>query len=330
MSLWIIFLTGLSTGGLTCLALQGGLLATALVESDEIEHNKSNKIKTIILFLSSKLVAYSILGFLLGFLGNFFQFSPKFSGWLNLLISLFMFGVAMETLKVHPIFRYFLIQTPKSLRRLVKKTSQNKSNFTAIILGLSTVLIPCGTTQAMMALAVSSEKPLTGLLILSVFIMGTIPLFFILGYFATSIGSRYEHIFKKVIAGLLIVLSIYTFINGLKILGLNLKPTSNKQTSSAEIIADQNKQIQKVSIKVSDSGYDPSTIKVKKGIPVEVELVDDNIRGCARVFVVPKLNIRKVIYFGKENSFTFNPEKVGKINFTCSMGMYYGEFIVEE
>jgi hypothetical protein len=30
MDLWVIFLTGLTTGGLSCLVVQGGLLATAI------------------------------------------------------------------------------------------------------------------------------------------------------------------------------------------------------------------------------------------------------------------------------------------------------------
>jgi len=42
MNLWIIFLTGLTTGGLSCLAVQGGLLTSIIAnqkegESDEVQ-----------------------------------------------------------------------------------------------------------------------------------------------------------------------------------------------------------------------------------------------------------------------------------------------------
>ena len=45
MNLWIIFLTGLTTGGLACLAVQGGLLTSIIAnqkdqEIDELESNK--------------------------------------------------------------------------------------------------------------------------------------------------------------------------------------------------------------------------------------------------------------------------------------------------
>jgi sulfite exporter TauE/SafE len=76
----IAFITGLTTGGLSCLAVQGGLLASSLahqIEQDILEAGtqKGKRVahpKTalpIALFLLSKLVAYTILGFLLGLLG---------------------------------------------------------------------------------------------------------------------------------------------------------------------------------------------------------------------------------------------------------------------
>ena len=35
MNLWTVFLTGLFTGGLTCLAVQGGLLASTIAQREE-------------------------------------------------------------------------------------------------------------------------------------------------------------------------------------------------------------------------------------------------------------------------------------------------------
>lgn len=34
MNLWVIFLTGLTVGGLTCLAVQGGLLASVIAAKE--------------------------------------------------------------------------------------------------------------------------------------------------------------------------------------------------------------------------------------------------------------------------------------------------------
>ena len=79
--LMVAFITGLTTGGLSCLAVQGGLLASSLahqIEQDYVGQVASgrNMKKTtvshtssafpILLFLISKIVAYTLLGALLG------------------------------------------------------------------------------------------------------------------------------------------------------------------------------------------------------------------------------------------------------------------------
>ena len=80
----VAFVTGLTTGGLSCLAVQGGLLASSLahqIEQDYVEnaaqHKRSkakprvNSALPILLFLIAKLVAYTLLGALLGWLGSY-------------------------------------------------------------------------------------------------------------------------------------------------------------------------------------------------------------------------------------------------------------------
>ena len=68
MDLGVIFFTGLTVGGLTCLAVQGGLLASVIAarEEEEVEKhvNGKNTILPSLTFLAAKLVAYSLLGFL--------------------------------------------------------------------------------------------------------------------------------------------------------------------------------------------------------------------------------------------------------------------------
>src|SRR5258708_16828049 len=68
-NLWAIFLTGLFVGGLTCMAVQGGLLAATIAQSEEErlkEKVKKGNALPILGFLGAKLTAYTLLGFLLG------------------------------------------------------------------------------------------------------------------------------------------------------------------------------------------------------------------------------------------------------------------------
>lgn len=347
MSYWLIFLTGLTTGGLTCLALQGGLLASAIIEEKEEDESskKSNKARAIILFLLAKLIAYTILGILLGVLGKFIGLTPRATGILNIFVALFMLGVAGEALRIHPVFKYFLIQPPKLIRNWIYKTKGKKGDFAAIFLGILTVLIPCGTTQAMMAYAVSSANFWSGAIIMFTFILGTIPVFFILGYLATTLGEKYSNIFRKVVAAVLIALSIFTLSNAFRLLGIRIAngnsqtitettdckddtcPLPGESTSGTNNTSDA---VQKISIKVNDSyGYDPASIRVKAGVPIELTLINDNARGCIRAFVIPKINQRAIIPATGSTTMNFTLNQKGTVNFTCSMGMYDGKFIVE-
>jgi len=86
MNIWIIFLTGLTTGGLSCLAVQGGLLTSIIANQKEAEGEQPDENSApksfdqldwlpVILFLFSKLIAYTVLGFFLGWLGSKLQLS---------------------------------------------------------------------------------------------------------------------------------------------------------------------------------------------------------------------------------------------------------------
>src|SRR5512137_1809321 len=82
----VAFITGLTTGGLSCLAVQGGLLASSIgrqLEQDILTQGgkgrkasvspasqKSHRAISILLFLVTKLISYTMLGFLLGALGS--------------------------------------------------------------------------------------------------------------------------------------------------------------------------------------------------------------------------------------------------------------------
>src|SRR5258708_14346561 len=45
MDLWVIFITGLTTGGLSCLAVQGGLLASAMTKQTAIPASETRSAK---------------------------------------------------------------------------------------------------------------------------------------------------------------------------------------------------------------------------------------------------------------------------------------------
>ena len=117
--LLVVFLTGLLTGGLTCLAVQGGLLATTVAQRGE-RHRQGGGMEPltgqaapIVIFLGAKLIAYTLLGALLGALGAVVGLTPTARGWLQIAAGLFMLAVAGQLLDLHPFFRHFSLQPPR-------------------------------------------------------------------------------------------------------------------------------------------------------------------------------------------------------------------------
>src|SRR3990167_10210977 len=187
---WLAFITGLTTGGISCLAVQGGLLTSSITTQKESEKIESGNWQYVAMFLGAKLIAYTILGGFLGYLGSFLILSVRSQAILQLLIGIFLLGTAARLLNLHPIFRYFVIQPPKFVYKLARKESKSSSFIAPGLLGISTVLMPCGVTQAMMMTAVSTGNTVSGALIMFFFILGTSPIFFTLGVAAIQMMKK--------------------------------------------------------------------------------------------------------------------------------------------
>lgn len=338
-SLYTIFITGLLTGGLTCLAVQGGLLASVIAqreEEKELEKDKSTKgaAMPILAFLVAKLVAYTFLGFLLGWFGSLFQLSFTAQVILQFFVALFMIGTALAILNVHPIFRYFIIQPPKFITRRVKGITKSRDIFAPGLLGAFTVFLPCGTTQAMMLLAIASGQPVLGALILFIFVLGTSPLFFVLGYLATRLGDALHKKFLRIAALTIIVLALFNLNNAIALTGS--KWTFGGVARGAfctiayctnENLSDLPEQpiVSEQTITIENSGYSPKEFTVKAGSQVKVTLVNKDGYSCAQAFTIPSLRLQKVVAPNTTETITFTaPKQKGQLAFMCSMGMYRG------
>jgi uncharacterized protein len=333
MNLWIIFITGLTVGGLSCLAVQGGLLASVIAarEEDDVKKgiNSKNTVLPTLAFLLAKLGIYAIFGFLLGAFGKAIGINQTTQVVMQFIAGLYMVAVGLNLLNVHPIFRYVIIQPPRFLTRKVRDQSKSKDLFAPAFLGAMTIFIPCGTTLAMEALAVSSGNAFAGAAIMGTFVLGTVPIFFGIGFITSILGDNFRDKFLRIAAIAVLYLGL-TSINGAMV-------ASGSPITFQSVIEDvsvvfgkssvtQNnvETTQSVEIIITSSGYSPDYIKVKKGLPVTIKLTSKDAYSCAAAFRIPSLGISKNLLPNETQTITFTPTQVGQIPFTCSMGMYGG------
>lgn len=322
------------------MAVQGGLLATIIAqkEQEEITDNKifSSKIRqkhiliSLVSFLIAKLTAYTILGFLLGWFGSLFHISIQVQMLLYIIIGLYMFGIAGNILQIHPIFRFANMQPPYKVSRFIRNKTKSKSIFGPAVLGALTVFIPCGTTQAVMAMGIASGDSFYSALLLFSFTLGTIPLFFLFGYMTHLLGERMQSAFAKFAALIVIIFAIITLNNALALTGT--KYTMEGIAKSAWCVVsycEDNSNALPITntldLTILDNGYSPNIFSVQAGAPVTINLKNRGGKGCTQAFTIPELGIQKIVPFGQDAVVTFiAPSEQKDVYFMCSQGMYRG------
>ena len=349
----VAFITGITTGGLSCLAVQGGLLASSLahqIEQDYVEQvaqgkgkkkNKAvepvriNSAFPIFLFLVAKVVAYTFLGALLGLVGSYLTLSPTTRAVLMIGIGLFMVGNALRIFNVHPIFRYFSIEPPKFITRYIRRTAKGTDTFTPLFLGALTVFIPCGVTQAMMATALGTGSVAMGAALMFAFTLGTSPVFFIVAYLTTELGARLEKMFMRFVAVVVLILGLITANGGLNVLGSplsfqnmtrNLFPSNNGSAPVAQAPSANGDVV----LYVNNDGYFPQTVSAPSGTAFTLDLVTNKTYSCARDFVIPDLDYYELLPDSGTVQVNIPAQEKGStLYFTCSMGMYTGRIVFE-
>jgi hypothetical protein len=85
--------------------------------------------------------------------------------------------------------------------------------------------------------------------------------------------------------------------------------------------------VQEVTITVA-GGYQPSEVKLKKGVPARLRFIRKDTGGCSEELVIPAFGVRKALPGLTETVVEFTPDKAGTFPFTCGMGMMKGQLVV--
>lgn len=320
-SIGLAFVSGLTSGGFSCLAVQGGFMGGVLANSE-------NKKRALLLFLGGKLAGNMALGALLGLIGSSLLISTTTQAWLQIAVGIFMLATAAHLAGLHPIFRFTQFSAPHFITKRLRSVPGSSSSFAA---GALTVFIPCGVTQSMMLLAVSTSSPLAGALVMGSFVLATLPQFIALGAVSGVVLSKpaLRYVAAAVVAFLGITTintgqvlrgSAHTIQNYGYVLGLNRAQSVN----AAEVVAG----VQQINMSVSTNGYEIDKNVVKAGFPVRISFDSKGTVGCARSFSIPSLGITKLLPEKGQEELVFTPEKPGLLTYSCNMGMHVGSITV--
>lgn len=393
MELWGVFLTGLFVGGASCAAVQGGLLAGMLarrrpdhvgrekgVRSEQSRGEKAGGLRRgdrpapqlaphwretlsqdalpVTGFLAGKLASHTALGGLLGAVGGAVQLSSTTRAVMQVVAGIVMLVLALDLLGLSGWPR-LSPQLPAGLQRWARRNAKSEAMLGPGLLGLSTVFIPCGVTLGVEVLAVASGSPLAGAAIMATFVVGTSPLFAVLGYAARRSATALRGQLSKLAAVAVIIMGLVSINTGLALGGSpvtlasvaralsparveiargatgtnpdgSLKPPDGgkgalaPETSPAVRIENG---VQLITIDVLSKGYTPRLVTAEAGVPTVLTLRTNNTRGCTTAFVIPSMNYETTLPATGETRVELGQLKAGTLDYTCGMGMYRGKIV---
>lgn len=213
----------------------------------------------------------------------------------------------------------------------IRNRSKSADAFAPALLGAATVFLPCGVTLAMELLAIQSGSAALGGAIMFVFVLGTSPIFFLLGYFAMTAGETLRAQFLKLAAIPILILGLLSLNAAMTLLGTQYTYQGAKDalasgggpTTPAPVAADG---VQEVRIKAGAGGYSPGAVSIRAGRPARVIFVTDGSAGCTRSLVF--MGQSGVLPASGQAVIDLPPQEAGTIRFTCGMGMYSGKIEV--
>lgn len=372
MNLAAVLVTGLFAGGVSCAAVQGGLLTglitrqhaatappatpprfakdrtsnagnaparTGTTGAVQTAHRPTwreqlgDDLAPVGGFLAGKLVSHTLLGALLGALGSAVALSVGARTWLQIGAGLVILAFGLAQLGV-PGFRGIVIEPPRSWMTIVRHQARSQMALAPALLGLATVLIPCGVTLSVEALALTSGSPLAGAGTMAVFVLGTSPLFAVLGYAARKAATAWRGRLTALTGLAVIALGLFTLNGGLELAGSPLAASHIPQTvglaqsppDTSTVSTANGHQV--VVITATASAYSPDNVEVRAGLPTTLVIRSDNARGCIRSFVIPSLNEQKILPVTGERRIELGTLQPGQLDYACGMGMYTGTITV--
>ncbi|MGW6703844.1 urease accessory protein UreH domain-containing protein [Streptomyces sp. NPDC054956] len=331
--------TGLLAGGASCAAVQGGLLAGAVSRrtptNPAAPRQAAEPLAPVGAFLVGKLLSHTALGLLLGIFGSALQPSPRTRAILLIAAGVLMVFFALDLLGFKAVSR-LVPRPPASFGRLVRGRTKSSSRLAPAALGFATVLIPCGVTLSVELIAVTTGSAVAGAAVMAGFVIGTAPLFTLIGYVFRRASRDISGYLAGVTGIVVAAIAVWTISSGLQAGGwlptatgsapvaVPASPQAAPETDAPQgpvTLDDAGKQT--IVLTVTDF-YVPTAFTAKAHVPTTLVLRGADAGGCARAFTIPELGIEEIVKKNGDTRINLGARKPGKLLFSCAMGMQGG------
>jgi plastocyanin domain-containing protein len=123
---------------------------------------------------------------------------------------------------------------------------------------------------------------------------------------------------KKLLTAICVVLAVALPLP----VAAGVQPRRN-QRAKARVVKSQS-----ASVDLTERGYEPASIRLRRGVPARVTFTRKVSSTCATEVVLPDYGIRRALPLNEPVAVEFTPKKSGEFTFSCGMGMIKGSLIL--
>jgi len=339
-SLALLFGIGLLTG-FHCVGMCGGFVMSYTAKN-AADGRKNLNVYSHLQYGTGKLISYTVIGAVFGLIGTIFVFTPLLKGAASIFAGLFLVLFGINMLNIFPQLRKARLPMPKSISRFVFANSdkQRRPLVTGLLNGL---LIACGPLQALYIYAAGTGSVASGALALFAFGLGTLPVMFGFGMFASYVSKNMTRNILKASGLIVIVLGLVMLNRGLTLMGtgydlnsvaasfipvVQAQGAASSSAGNGAVITGSG-QFQEIRMNVTSAGWVPDRFVLKAGVPVKWIINGVQITSCNKAIQVPKLGLQFDIKQGEQVIEFTPPNEDTVIPWSCWMGMIQGTFIVK-
>lgn len=295
----LLFVTGLLTS-IHCISMCASINLVATINT-----GRKKSLKRPILYNLGRLISYTLLGGVVGLIGNVLSVNSIISKIIVILAATFMFLMSLNMLGIIKLTKI----------RFLKYKTNTRNPF---VIGLLNGFMPCGPLQAMQMVALSTKSFFKGAFSMFCFCSGTIPLMLLAGVILNLVDGKLKIVINKIAAIIIMLLSLVMINNALSSFDINISKVFNSDKTFQKSII--KKDYQEIKINLDYDNY--QDIMVQKGIKVKmiIHVSKDKLTGCNNEIIINKYNIKKKLEVG-DNVIFFTPTNVESFNYTCYMNM---------
>lgn len=213
---WTIIISGFALGMVSSFHCVG--MCGPLVLSLPVYYLPAHKkLVGILLYHSGRILLYTLLGLLFGFIGRQFYLAGLQQYFSIILGCIILLVLIQSTFKMKWIHFKLMDQYQEKLQNIIALYIQKKQLYGMLILGMANGLLPCGMVYLAVTGAMAVGNIFGAMLFMALFGFGTFPAMFLLTYFGSFISLAIRNRMKKAIPFFVATMAILLILRGLNL-----------------------------------------------------------------------------------------------------------------